>query len=45
LYGVINTTKTAMGSRLLYEYLAHPINDEGQLTLRLDHIDYYIREQ
>ncbi len=44
LYGVVNTTKTAMGSRLLYEYLSHPINDETLLIDRLDQIDYYIRE-
>lgn len=44
LYGVINTMKTAMWSRLLYEFLAHPSNDEAELVKRLDNIDYFTRE-
>lgn len=41
LAGVINTSKTAGWSRLLYHILANPINDIDELRVRLSHIEYY----
>ena len=45
LYGVINTCKTAMGSRLLQERLAHPVRDEVVLSNRLASIEYFVEQK
>lgn len=44
LIGVLDTTKTTGGARLLRYLLANPINDAAQLEQRLNHIDRYMQE-
>lgn len=44
LFGILNTTKTAGGSRLLRELLAAPTNHKPELDRRLSHIGYYLQD-
>ena len=44
LYGVINTTKTAMGARLLYDRLLQPIGDSVEIVSRQQRIGRYVHD-
>ncbi|MCC7304096.1 DNA mismatch repair protein MutS [bacterium] len=43
LLGTIDETKTAMGHRLLYEWLSFPQMDQTELNRRYDDVEYYMR--
>lgn len=45
LYWVINTCATAMGSRLLHEYLSRPIASLNDIGRRQERIHYYLEQQ
>ncbi|MDD3262984.1 MAG: DNA mismatch repair protein MutS [Candidatus Absconditabacteria bacterium] len=45
LIGILDTTKTSGGSRLLRSILSNPINDFDQLNTRLGHIEYYLNNE
>ncbi|AHB41214.1 hypothetical protein P148_SR1C00001G0419 [candidate division SR1 bacterium RAAC1_SR1_1] len=42
LIGILDSTKTSGGSRLLRSVLANPLNDLDQLNHRLEHIQWHI---
>lgn len=44
LLGVLDETRTAMGARLLREWLTQPLLDLDALNARLDHVDAFYRE-
>ena len=44
LFGIINNTSTAIGKRLLKNYLLNPIKDITQLNKRYDYIEDFLRE-
>ncbi len=44
LLGVLDETRTAMGARLLREWLTQPLLDLAALTARLDHVDAFYRD-
>jgi DNA mismatch repair protein MutS len=41
LFGVINTTNTAMGARTLSQWIINPTQDKKTLEMRLNHIQSY----
>lgn len=41
LFHILNTTKTASGTRRLHHLLTNPIKDIEQLQRRLDHIERF----
>ncbi|PIY18294.1 DNA mismatch repair protein MutS [Candidatus Dojkabacteria bacterium CG_4_10_14_3_um_filter_Dojkabacteria_WS6_41_9] len=43
LLGVIDETRTAMGHRLLYEWLSFPQTDPQELNMRYDIVEYYAK--
>ena len=45
LFGILDTTKTAAGSRLLRELLANPINVISDLNSRLSQIEKFIEDE
>jgi len=44
LLGVLDETRTAMGARLLREWLTQPLLDLNALNARLDHVDAFYRD-
>ena len=44
LLGVLDETRTAMGARLLREWLAQPLLDLNALNARLDHVEAFYRD-
>lgn len=44
LLGVLDETRTAMGARLLREWLTQPLLDLAALNARLDHVDAFYRD-
>jgi len=44
LLGVLDETRTAMGGRLLREWLTQPLLDLAALNARLDHVDAFYRD-
>ena len=44
LLGVLDETRTAMGARLLREWLTQPLLDLSALNARLDHVDAFYRD-
>jgi DNA mismatch repair protein MutS len=44
LLGVLDETRTAMGGRLLREWLTQPLLDLNALNARLDHVDTFYRD-
>ncbi|MBI5304215.1 MAG: DNA mismatch repair protein MutS [Chloroflexi bacterium] len=44
LLGVLDETRTAMGGRLLREWLTQPLLDLDVLNARLDHVDAFYRD-
>jgi len=44
LLGVLDETRTAMGARLLREWLTQPLLDLAALNARLDHVDAFFRD-
>lgn len=42
LFGVINHTKTSMGSRLLALRLRQPLSDRSEIVSRQDHVSYIL---
>ena len=44
LLGVLDETKTAMGGRLLREWITQPLLDLNTLNARLDHVDAFYRD-
>lgn len=45
LYGLLNRTKTPMGSRLMRRWLAQPLQDQAAIEARLDITQAFIAEQ
>ncbi|MEG2666249.1 MAG: DNA mismatch repair protein MutS, partial [Bacteroidales bacterium] len=45
LYGVLNRTSTAMGSRYLRRIITLPLNCKEEINNRLDYIEYLIRNK
>ena len=45
LFGVIDRSKTPMGSRLLGEWMTNPLNDLGQVNLRHDAVEELTKNQ
>lgn len=45
LFWILDTTKTAGGSRLLYQLLANPINIKSELNRRLSKIEYFLEHK
>ncbi len=44
LLGVLDETRTAMGARLLREWITQPLLDLNALNARLDHVDAFYRD-
>jgi DNA mismatch repair protein MutS len=42
LLGVIDRTVTAMGGRLLRQWLLHPLRDAGEINRRLDRVEAFV---
>lgn len=45
LYGLLNRTKTPMGSRLMRRWLAQPLQDQAAIEARLDITEAFISER
>ncbi|SCW26349.1 DNA mismatch repair protein MutS [Borreliella japonica] len=43
LYSVLNDCKTAMGKRLLREFILNPILNISDINARLDHVDFFCK--
>ena len=45
LLGILDQTKTSAGARLLASYLASPLTDPAQISLRLDMIEFWFNHR
>ncbi len=43
LYSVLNDCKTAMGKRLLREFILNPILNISDINTRLDHVEFFYK--
>ncbi|ACZ19263.1 DNA mismatch repair protein MutS [Thermanaerovibrio acidaminovorans DSM 6589] len=45
LLGVLNFCKTPLGRRVLREWILHPLNDPEEINLRLDGVEFFVKDR